>query len=185
MISAKEGAMIQMFSLKSLMTLTVALAAVFSLSGCGSGRLKARQDQREKMVSSTGLYCEWVNGEKHTDFDVELNLQMAKRCDSTRPFTIMPYKNVSDQNGILYCCSAAGFESASGTSPRRAAGPTARRVVPSQTAPSQSVPPAAPNPQATAAQIPAPMPTLTPSPAPQAAPADAAPAVNDDIVEDK
>jgi hypothetical protein len=174
-------------------TLMGALAATLTLSGCGGARLKARQEQRDKLVTTTGLYCEWVNGEKHTDFDVELNLSMAKRCDSTRPFTIMPYKNISDQSGILYCCSVASFEPASGPvpaygnaygapPPHRAAGPAARRVMP---APAPV--PARPQPQAQApAQTAVTAPTGAPTSAPSIAePADSAPALSDDIVEDK
>jgi hypothetical protein len=172
-------------------TLMGAIAATLILSGCGGARLKARQEQRDKLVTTTGLYCEWVNGEKHTDFDVELNLSMAKRCDSTRPFTIMPYKNISDQNGILYCCSVASFEPASGPmpaygnayvapAPHRAAGPAARRVMP---APARMQPQAqAPAQTAAAPQTAVTAPTGAPS---LAEPADSAPALNDDIVEDK
>ncbi|MGZ3744522.1 MAG: hypothetical protein ACXWRE_01510 [Pseudobdellovibrionaceae bacterium] len=75
------------------------------LSGCASSTYKARQEQREKIATSAGLYCEWINGDKHSDIDVELNLQMGKRCDSAKPFALTPYKNTSDQNGIMYCCA--------------------------------------------------------------------------------
>jgi hypothetical protein len=85
------------------------------LTGCASSTYRARQEQREKMASSAGLYCEWVNGDKHSDIDVELNMQMAKRCDSAKPFTLTPYKNTSDQNGIMYCCAMAGAGGAPAT----------------------------------------------------------------------
>jgi hypothetical protein len=86
------------------------MLGLLALTGCASSSYKARQEQREKLANSAGLYCEWINGDKHSDIDVELNLQMAKRCDSSRPFTLTPYKNTADQNGIMYCCAMAGAE---------------------------------------------------------------------------
>lgn len=86
------------------------MLGLLALTGCASSAYKARQEQREKLANSAGLYCEWINGDKHSDIDVELNLQMAKRCDSSRPFTLTPYKNTADQNGIMYCCAMAGAE---------------------------------------------------------------------------
>ncbi|MBC7371566.1 MAG: hypothetical protein H7326_08380 [Bdellovibrionaceae bacterium] len=75
------------------------------LASCASSTYKARQEQREKLASSTGMYCDWVNGDKHSDIEVELNLQMAKRCDANKSFGLTNYKNNSDQNGIMYCCA--------------------------------------------------------------------------------
>jgi len=89
-------------------SLTIFALGFLFLTGCASGTYRARQEQREKMASSAGLYCEWINGDKHADIDVELNMQMAKRCDSSKPFTLAPYKNNADQNGIMYCCAMTG-----------------------------------------------------------------------------
>jgi hypothetical protein len=170
-----------------LFALTTGLLVSVFVTGCGSGRLKARQEQREKMVQASGMYCEFVNGEKHSDFDVELNLQIAKRCDSSKPFSLVPYKNLSDQTGILYCCAVAGADQPAGNTyappiPRRtnhngAAGPAVRRVNPNpavQQAPTQQPP----------AQ------TVQQAPVQQQAPAvapsnDAADLSKDEIVEDK
>lgn len=80
------------------------------LAGCASSTYKARQEQREKVAQQSGLFCEFVNGEQHTDLDVELNFQMAKRCEPNRPFTITNYKNSSEMFGIVYCCQLAGYE---------------------------------------------------------------------------
>lgn len=99
------------------------MLGLLALTGCASSAYKVRQEQREKLASSAGLYCEWINGDKHSDIDVELNLQMAKRCDSAKPFTLTPYKNTSDQNGILYCCAMANSEPK--TSARKSAPATA------------------------------------------------------------
>ncbi len=77
------------------------------LSGCASGTFKARQQEREKMAASTGMYCEFISGDLFPDLDVELSMQMARRCDSNKNFSITNYKNSSDQSGVVYCCSTA------------------------------------------------------------------------------
>lgn len=94
------------------------------VTGCASSKYKARQEQREKMAGSAGLYCDWINGDKHSDIDVELNMQMAKRCDSSRPHSLTPYKNSSDQNGIMFCC-ATGGNSAIAQANKKSSGPAA------------------------------------------------------------
>lgn len=86
-----------------------ALSSVFLLSACSS-TFKARQEQREKMAASSGLYCEFVDGDQHPDTDVELNMQMSRRCDATRSFSITNYKNSSSRSGVMYCCTMAGYE---------------------------------------------------------------------------
>lgn len=82
------------------------LSALF-LSGCASGTFKARQEQREKLAASTGMYCEFISGDLFPDVDVELSMKMANRCDSSKSFSITNYKNSSDQAGVIYCCSMA------------------------------------------------------------------------------
>lgn len=89
---------------------TIALSSLFLLSACASGTFKARQEQREKLAANSGLYCEFVNGDQHPDTDVELNMQMARRCDATGNFSIINYKNTSDQPGVMYCCTMPGHE---------------------------------------------------------------------------
>lgn len=91
----------------SLFRIILLVPAVAFLSACASGTYKARQEMREKAAASTGLFCEFVNGEQHTDVDVELNLQMAKRCDASRPFSITNYRNSSEMFGVVYCCQTA------------------------------------------------------------------------------
>ncbi|HEX7672867.1 MAG TPA: hypothetical protein VF412_01780 [Bdellovibrio sp.] len=88
----------------------IALLPLFLLSACASGTFKARQELREKMAVNSGLYCEFINGDQHPDTDVELNMQMARRCDANRPFSITNYKNASDQIGVMYCCAMQGHE---------------------------------------------------------------------------
>ncbi len=116
------------------------MLGLLAMTGCASSAYKARQEQREKIANSAGLYCEWINGDKHSDIDVELNLQMAKRCDSARPFTLAPYKNTADQNGIMYCCAMAGAEQK-----------TARKVAPPQSSTKEAAAAAVATPAAKAA----------------------------------
>jgi hypothetical protein len=78
------------------------------LSGCASGKFKERQEQREKVSATSGMFCEFVSGDVFPDLDVELNLRMAQRCDSNKNFTLANYKNSSEQNGIIYCCANGG-----------------------------------------------------------------------------
>ena len=134
--------MIKVFSVFGMMGLLF-------LTGCASSAYKARMEQREKVANSAGLYCEWINGDKHSDIDVELNLQMGKRCDSSKPFTLTPYKNPSDQNGIVYCCAMTGAEpKVQASSSRKSSGPAAQKVTPTTgNAPAVSAP-AAGNPPA-------------------------------------
>lgn len=82
-------------------------SSVLVLSGCASGTFKARQEQREKMAASSGMFCEFLSGDIYHDLDVELSMKMANRCDANRNFSITNYKNSSDQNGVIYCCATA------------------------------------------------------------------------------
>lgn len=88
------------------------LGSFLALSACSTA-YKQRQAERDKIASSSGLYCEFVNGDSHNDLDVELNLQMAKKCDVTKHFSITNYKNASDIFGVVYCCGAAAKKESS------------------------------------------------------------------------
>ena len=100
------------------------------LSGCGTSQ-KVRQQQRDQAVASSGLFCDFVNGDEFKDVEVELNLGLAKRCDGSKPISMTSYKNSSDVVGIVYCCTAAHKDKA------------AMRHVPSNRSPA-STKPAAP-----------------------------------------
>ena len=76
---------------------------VFFVAGCSS-YYKKRQQQRDRVAESSGLFCEFVSGDEFTDVDVEINLRMAKRCDLEKPWQFNSYKNASDNSGIVYCC---------------------------------------------------------------------------------
>jgi outer membrane biosynthesis protein TonB len=79
------------------------------LAGCSSAQ-KARLAEREKVSAASGMYCEFISGDVHNDIDVELNLQIGKRCDANKPFTMTNYKNSSENYGVIYCCSLAKKE---------------------------------------------------------------------------
>jgi hypothetical protein len=128
LILPKEG-FVSLFRVGILAT----VAAV--LSGCASGTYKARQEMREKAAVSTGLFCEFVNGEQHTDVDVELNLQMAKRCDGSKPFSITNYRNSSEMFGVVYCCQTPAGRRAARAEPKVKSAPKASPVpIPSPSA---------------------------------------------------
>lgn len=88
----------------SKLLLSMAVAMAF-LTGCASSQIKARKDQREKAAQSSKLWCEFVNGEVYPDVDVAVNLEMAKRCDADKHFTITSYRTPSENQGVIYCCS--------------------------------------------------------------------------------
>lgn len=99
--------------------------SVLFLSGCASSTFKARQEQREKMASSAGMYCEFVSSDLFPDLDVELSLQMAKRCDPGKDFSITNYRSSSDQYGVIYCCSTAGRRSS--VAPKKTVAPSTQK----------------------------------------------------------
>jgi len=78
-------------------------ALTLVLSACSSNRKK--YEQRDKVAASSGLFCDFVNGDKFKDVEVELNLNMAKKCDPEKPYSVSGYKNASDVHGLVYCCN--------------------------------------------------------------------------------
>ncbi len=91
-----------MLSKRNLIWMVLASTLVFA--GCSSA-YKQRQEERNKIASTTGHYCEFVNGDAHNDVDVELTMQMSKKCDTNKPYTLTSYKNASDIFGVVYCCA--------------------------------------------------------------------------------
>ncbi len=81
------------------------------LSGCASSAMKNRKEQQVKLSQSSKLYCEFLSGSIYHDVDVVLNLEMAKRCDSDKTYTITQYKTQTEDNGIIYCCTLTGGKS--------------------------------------------------------------------------
>lgn len=82
------------------------LAALFT--GCASSQQKQRKEAREKISQSSKLYCDFVNGELFPDVEVVLNLEMGKRCDSEKNFSISQYRTSNENVGIMYCCALSG-----------------------------------------------------------------------------
>lgn len=81
----------------------IVLASTVLFSGCSTA-YKARQEEKNKVAATSGHYCEFINGDAHNDVDVELTLQMTKKCDLSKPYTMTNYKNASDIFGVIYCC---------------------------------------------------------------------------------
>lgn len=84
-----------------------AMMAMAFVTGCASSAQKARKEQRDKLVQSSKLYCEFINGEQNADIDVALNLQVAQKCDYQHPLSMTSYKTPSEISGIMYCCVAS------------------------------------------------------------------------------
>ena len=82
----------------------IAASALFALSACSSAQ-KERQAERDQISKTSGMYCEFVNGEIFPDVDVQMNIEMAKRCDSSKTFSITAYRTPSENQGVIYCCS--------------------------------------------------------------------------------
>ncbi len=104
----------------------LAAASIF-VTGCSSAQ-KARKEQRDKVAASSKLYCDFVNGELFpADVEVALNLEMAKKCDSERAFTITNYKTPAENNGVVFCCSIANAgKPTSAAAPAPAPAPAAK-----------------------------------------------------------
>ena len=117
----------------SLLRLSFVLTILSLLVGCASGTFKARQEQREQLAVSTGMFCEFISGDLFPDLDVELSMRMAKRCDADKNFTITNHRNESGQNGVIYCCSTANSPAS-----RKAARPAAAPAPMTSAAPTSS-----------------------------------------------
>lgn len=88
-----------------LMWATLALTAV-ALSACSTGSVRAKKEAREKVMQTSKIYCDFVNGENNpTDVEVALNISMGQKCDYEKPYSITGYKTPSDISGVVFCCS--------------------------------------------------------------------------------
>lgn len=108
----------------NIFNLSLLSLVVLILSACSSNTLKVRQEQREKLAVSTGMYCDFVSGDMYPDIEVELSLQMARRCDAGKNFTMTQFRNSSNHNGVLYCCHSTRTEK------KNLPAPTPRRATP-------------------------------------------------------
>ena len=93
--------------IKSFMTLAL-FATV--LAGCSSN--KKKYELRDKIASSSGLFCDFINGDKYKEVEIELNVAMARKCDPDKPYSITGYRNASEVHGMMYCCSTKKVASA-------------------------------------------------------------------------
>ncbi|MEZ0393388.1 MAG: hypothetical protein ACAH59_14305 [Pseudobdellovibrionaceae bacterium] len=93
----------------------IVLSSLMILSACASNKIKERKDQRDKAAQASKFYCDFVNGEIYPDLDIALNLEMAKRCDPEKPFSLTQYKTPTENNGVIYCCSIAAPKGAAPT----------------------------------------------------------------------
>lgn len=108
----------------NVLNLSLLSLVLVILSACSSNTLKVRQEQREKLAVSTGMYCDFVSGDMFPDIEVELSLQMARRCDAGKNFTMTQFRNSSNHNGVLYCCHSVRMEK------KNLPAPTPRRTTP-------------------------------------------------------
>ena len=89
---------------KSLKWIVVSGLLSALLVGCTSSRIRARKEEREKVVQTSHLYCDFINGEIFPDVEVAANIEMAKHCDSEKTFSLTSYHSPSDNIGLNYCC---------------------------------------------------------------------------------
>lgn len=80
------------------------LFLVAILSGCSTAQ-KARLESRDRAAQQSGLYCDFVNEADFKDVDVELNLRLANKCTSNKPFSISGYKRFNESQGFMFCCN--------------------------------------------------------------------------------
>ena len=87
--------------------LSIGVSAVIFLTvlgGCASGRFKQRKEARDRLAMQSRMYCDFVNQEQFPDVEVQLNLDMAKKCDPTKPHSISGYRTSKDETGLMFCC---------------------------------------------------------------------------------
>jgi len=85
------------------------------VTGCSSGNKKS--EPRDKATTQSGLYCDFVNGEKNRQIEVELNILMAKKCDVDKPYTISDYRSPAEVSGVIFCCRVKELQMAKAATP--------------------------------------------------------------------
>ncbi len=100
-------------------TFSLAAAALLALSGCASTKIKEKRAERDKLAQQSGIYCDFVNAEEVYDTDVELSIEMAKRCQSDKPYSISAFRTVSEHRGMIYCCSPKPFDPSKAATPAK------------------------------------------------------------------
>ena len=85
------------------------------VTGCSSGNKKS--EARDKVTSQSGLYCDFVNGEKNRQIELELNILMAKKCDVDKPYTISDYRSPAEVSGMIFCCRVKEMQAIKAAAP--------------------------------------------------------------------
>lgn len=102
---------------KRVVSLVSLLGVIAILSGCASSQIKARKEAREKAAQNSRIWCEFVNGEVFPDVDVAVNIEMSKRCDADKNYSVTAYRTPSENQGVIYCCTLRGEANAPAASP--------------------------------------------------------------------
>lgn len=92
--------------------------SLFFVTGCSSGNKKS--EARDKVTTQSGLYCDFVNGEKNRQIELELNILMAKKCDVDKPYTISDYRSPAEVSGIIFCCRVKELQTIKAAAPAKA-----------------------------------------------------------------
>jgi len=100
------------------------VSALFIATGCASSAMKERKEQRDRVSQTSRMFCEFVNGDIYPDIEVALNLEMAKRCDPDKNFSVTGYKTRSEVQGLVFCCSLTGAAKASMAAGQKSEVPT-------------------------------------------------------------
>lgn len=90
--------------MKLLSKITIGIISLSFLAACTSGQIKERKAMRDKEAQTSKLFCDFVNGEQYPDVEVQVNLEMAKRCDPDKAMTLTSYRSPSEAVGLVYCC---------------------------------------------------------------------------------
>lgn len=72
--------------------------------GCSSVSIKNRAQLRDKIVSETGFYCDFLSGEQYPDIHVALNIQVGQKCDVSKPLHYTHYRGPGEVPGLVFCC---------------------------------------------------------------------------------
>ncbi len=121
----------------SFYLLTSLIIGFVFLSGCASGQFEKQKKERDKLSSQSGFYCDFINSESSVAAELELNVHLAKKCDSEKTFSFINYKHPNEQRGLLYCCVLANHDEQNKTRKRsRTKKPDINQIL--QSPPSQS-----------------------------------------------
>jgi hypothetical protein len=90
--------------MKFLSKIVIGFIGLSFLVACTSSQIKARKAMRDQESQTSKLYCDFINGEQYPDIEVQVNLEMAKRCDPEKNMTMTGYRSPSEAIGIVYCC---------------------------------------------------------------------------------